>query len=245
MNKVSAVLDTTPRVHAIVGPTGSGKTAHATALARSCGAPVVVADRIQCFTDLTTTSARATEDEVRGVARFHLGDRTVADGDYPADSAGRALFYTIGSLSAENPLVILEGGSISVLRTLAARHDELPFRLTVETLGIRDGATYEKGLRARARQMLQPEAGRTGMLDELAAAWKHEEQRPFIASINGLEAILEWCDEHGATPQSLVEPDLPESVIDDLVTAIGRWHAVHGREQEETFSEIFSGVATE
>jgi ATP-dependent protease Clp ATPase subunit len=39
-------------VHAILGPTGVGKTALATRLARETSAPTVVADRIQCYRDL-------------------------------------------------------------------------------------------------------------------------------------------------------------------------------------------------
>lgn len=76
-------------VHVIAGPTGVGKSAAASELARRTGAPVVVADRIQCFTDLATTSARAGAD-VPGIRRVWLCDRTVADGDYPATQAVEA-----------------------------------------------------------------------------------------------------------------------------------------------------------
>ncbi|MGO4753218.1 isopentenyl transferase family protein, partial [Streptomyces sp. 2MCAF27] len=95
-------------MHVIAGPTGVGKSAAATALARITGAPIVVADRIQCFTDLATTSARAGEETVE-VERSWLGDRTVADGDYPSEEAADALVRRLAELGERHRFVIVEG----------------------------------------------------------------------------------------------------------------------------------------
>jgi adenylate dimethylallyltransferase len=43
-------------IHTIIGPVGVGKSARAITEARRLGAPIVVADRIQCYADLATTT---------------------------------------------------------------------------------------------------------------------------------------------------------------------------------------------
>lgn len=229
-----------PRVHAIVGATGTGKSAHAIRTARRLGTPVVVADRIQCFVDLRVTSARD-EDEVDGVRRWFLGDRTVADGDYPADAACRTLCYLLGRLTAEHPSIVLEGGSVSLLTALADRHGELPFELTFEQLHTPDAGVYRQRLLERARRMLRPPGGGRGIIEELAAAWRRPEHRTFVTSINGLEAIVGWCARHDIDPGSLADHEREPAVHDELAEAIAWRHAAHGWEQERMLSVLLAG----
>jgi len=234
--------DGKPRVHAIIGPTGTGKTAHAVRTARGLGAPVVVADRIQCFVDLPVTSGRSVGDDVSGVSRRFLGDRTVADGDYPARAACQALCFLLGGLAVDNPSIVLEGGSISVLTELVACHHELPFDLTFEVLRIPDPEAYQHRLLARARRMLRPAEGGPGMAEELAVAWRLREQREFVSSIKGLEVIIDWCAGNGVAPESLGDRELDPVAIDQLATAVARVHAAHGWDQEKTFAELVDGI---
>src|SRR6185369_6623889 len=86
-------------VHAILGPTGVGKTALATRLARETNAPTVVADRIQCYRDLATTSARSDGGTSDEIVRLYLDDRVVADGDYPAEEAVQSLVHKLERLT--------------------------------------------------------------------------------------------------------------------------------------------------
>ncbi|WP_433521301.1 isopentenyl transferase family protein [Nocardia pseudovaccinii] len=74
----SGIFPETADVLLIAGPTGSGKTEVAMELADAMQAPVVVADRIQCYVDLSSTSTRFAD----AANRFHLSDRVVPDGDY-------------------------------------------------------------------------------------------------------------------------------------------------------------------
>ncbi|MFF5493967.1 isopentenyl transferase family protein [Streptomyces aquilus] len=227
-----------PCVRLIAGPTGVGKSAAATALARETGAPVVVADRLQCFTDLATASARAGAD-VPGVRRHWLGDRTVADGDLGAGAATDALVALVEQLGRRHRLVIVEGGSISLLRELAVRRAALDWRLTVQLLAPPDRAEYVANLTRRAHEMLAPDPPGRSLLDELAALWREPQQRWLTASVNGFEAVLECCAKYGIDVTTLGEQSLSAHILNRMAALIAERHAEHGFLQHRVFSEIF------
>ncbi|WP_052424827.1 isopentenyl transferase family protein [Streptomyces fulvoviolaceus] len=227
-----------PQVHLIAGPTGVGKSAAATELARASGAPIVVADRLQCFTDLATTSARAGADEP-GVCRHWLGDRTFADGDLSAVEATNALVELVDRLGAEHPSVIIEGGSISLLRELSARRAELPWRLTVSVLPLPDHDSYVAALTRRAFTMLAPAAPGRSLLDELAALWHDPRQRRLAASVNGFEAVLECCAKYSLDVEKVADGELSENVLTRMAALIAERHAEHGLLQHRIFGDIF------
>ncbi|MBT2419446.1 isopentenyl transferase [Streptomyces sp. ISL-22] len=233
-----------PFVHLIAGPTGVGKSAAATELARATGAPIVVADRLQCFTDLATTSARAGA-EVPGVCRHWLGDRTFADGDLSAAEAGDALVDLVERLAPAHPLVIVEGGSISLLRELCARRSALRWRLTVRLLPLPARDEYLATLTRRARAMLTPGACGPGLLQELAALWRDPRKRLLAASVNGFEAVLECCAKYSLDVASIDEQDIPGHVQDRIAALIAERHAEHGFLQHRVFTEIFEKTSAE
>ncbi|MGI5460896.1 isopentenyl transferase family protein [Streptomyces sp. CA-249302] len=226
-------------VHAIVGPTGVGKSAAATELASVTGAPVLVADRIQCFTDLAVTSSRATDEDAQGIRRIWLGERTVRDGDIPPAVAVDLALTSLGELVDQYPLVVLEGGSVSVMLGLAERRDALPVPMSVRVMRIIDADGYRKRLRARARHMLLPDRLGRSLLTEFVAAWTAPERRPFVAVLPGPDRVLEWCAKHSIPPQSVADLDLPEPMLEELSTMVGDRHAEHGFLQDRIFSEVF------
>ncbi|MGI3224187.1 isopentenyl transferase family protein [Streptomyces sp. GTA36] len=230
--------ETIPVVHLVAGPTGVGKSDMASALAKAERAPVVVADRIQCFTDLATTSARAGAYEP-GVSRFWLGDRTVLDGDYPAAQAVQELIDTVTGLSGEHHQVIIEGGSVSLLQHLAGQLPDLPWRFTVTLLPMPDRASYLAALTARARAMLTPVPPGRSLLDELAALWRIPQAREFVASVNGLEAALEWCAKYSVDPAEAGSSDVPRELRERLAHMIAVRHLEHGVLQNSVFRELF------
>ncbi|MCF1593780.1 isopentenyl transferase family protein [Streptomyces muensis] len=232
-----------PLVHLIAGPTGVGKSAAATDLARATGAPIVVADRLQCFTDLATTSARAGAD-VPGVRRHWLGDRTFTDGDLSADQAADALVELVQLLAAQHRLVIVEGGSISLLRVLCARMARLDWRLTVRLLPLPGYATYLAALTHRARAMLTPGVCGPGLLQELAALWRDPAKRRLAASVNGFEAVLECCAKYSIDAETVGEREIPEHVLHRMAALIAVRHAEHGILQHRVFTEIFANGTT-
>jgi adenylate dimethylallyltransferase len=235
--------DGMPLIHLIAGPTGVGKSAMATDLARAGGAPIVVADRIQCFTDLATTSARAGAEQP-GASRYWLGDRTALDGDYPAEEAAQALIHQVFELGGEHPLVIIEGGSISLLQHLAEHLPDLPWRLTVCLLPLPDRARYLTTLTARAREMLMPAPPGRSLLEELSALWRIPRARGFAASVNGLEAALEWCAKYSLDPAQVDSSEISEEIKERLAHMIAVRHLEHGVLQSSVFRELFSGWPT-
>jgi len=230
--------ETHPLVRLIVGPTGVGKSAAATALARTTGAPIVVADRLQCFTDLLTTSARAGAD-VPGVRRYWLGDRTFADGDLSAADATNSLVALVSRLGERESSVIVEGGSVSLLRELSARRHELPWRLTVTVLPVPDRAVYVAALTRRALTMLAPAPPDRSLLEELASLWIDPGQRWLAASVNGFEAVLECCAKYGIEVETIADGQLSEIVLSRMAALIAERHAEHGLLQHRVFGEIF------
>jgi len=224
-------------VRAIVGPTGIGKSAVAAELASATGAPVLVADRIQCYTDLPVSSARAESED--GVHRIWLGDRTVRDGDYPPDDAAETLLARLRALVEQHRLVVLEGGSISIMLRFAEQIDELPFPVSVQVLRIGDRQAYAAGLRARARSMLFRDQFGRSLLTEFVAAWTTPGRRLFTASISGLDCILEWCAKHSVPPEDVAGMDIPAKLLDELASMIGERYAEHGFVQDRVFAEVF------
>lgn len=230
-----------PFVHIIAGPTGAGKSALASDLARIAGAPVVVADRIQCFTDLATTSARAGAEEP-GIRRSWLGDRTVAEGDYPAAEAADELVRQVHRLGGGGRFVIVEGGSLSLLAELSHRLPDLPWQVTVRVLRLPASGVYLETLTERARRMLRPAAPHTSLLDELALAWREPRQRRFVASVNGLEAALEWCGRYSFDPASVDVRRIPDELLEELARIIAERHAEHGEIQQAEFCRMLERI---
>ena len=61
-----------PNILAICGPTASGKTALAAALARRFGGEVVSADSMQVYRGMDVGTAKPTPEEMRGVPHHML-----------------------------------------------------------------------------------------------------------------------------------------------------------------------------
>ncbi|MGW1783653.1 isopentenyl transferase family protein [Streptomyces sp. NPDC002143] len=226
-------------VRALVGPTGVGKSAAATALARDTGAPVLVADRIQCFTDLAVTSGRAADARVPGVDRIWLSERTVGDGDYTPGEASEDLLSRLGSLVTDHGTVVLEGGSISLLLRFAELMENLPYSISVDLLPIPDRRHYPARQIARARKMLLPDSSGRSLLTEFAAAWRTPGRRRFTASVSGLDSVCEWCAKHSVEPEEVADVDLSERMLRELSTMLGERYAAHGFTQERLFLKAF------
>ncbi|WP_055525028.1 isopentenyl transferase family protein [Streptomyces graminilatus] len=237
--KSAARIRTDQGVRALVGPTGVGKSAAATALARDTGAPVLVADRIQCFTDLLVTSGRAADAQVPGVDRIWLSDRTVGDGDYAPSEASKDLLSRLESLVTAHGLVVLEGGSICLLLNFAERLESLPYSVSVNVLPIPNRSHYPARQIARARKMLVPDSSGRSLLTEFAAAWRTPGQRRFAVSVSGLDSICEWCAKHSVEPEEVAKVDFSEKMLGELSTMLGERYAAHGFTQERLFQKAF------
>jgi tRNA dimethylallyltransferase len=104
-------------VVAVVGPTASGKSALALALAREREGEIVSCDSLQVYRGLDVGSAKATPEERRAVAH-HLLDVVDPDQDFSAADYARLARAAIDDVVGRGRLPIVAGGTGLYLRAL-------------------------------------------------------------------------------------------------------------------------------
>jgi len=106
-----------PRLALIAGPTASGKSAHALALAEATGGTIINADASQVYRDLRILSARPTEEEEARVPHRLFGHRDGAVACSAAEWAAEAK-AAIAAVHGDGRLPIVVGGTGLYIRTL-------------------------------------------------------------------------------------------------------------------------------
>ncbi|UIF88378.1 isopentenyl transferase family protein [Cupriavidus sp. UYPR2.512] len=219
------------RLHFIVGPTTTGKTRRSVALAEQTDAPVIVLDRIQCFPDLAVGSGRPAVDELRSTRRVYIADRKVADGELAAATANAFLHEHVARLLQKESLLILEGGSVSLLRTIAADPRWATYEQTWERLALQDVAGYLSKAKSRIREMLAPADGSRSMLDEIAGLWPDARTHAVLNGIVGYRSIIAYADRY-RIPVGRLPHALSPGQSDQLVQEIAGEYFVYARWQE-------------
>lgn len=128
---------------AIVGPTGSGKTALALRLARERGGEVVSCDSLQVYRGLDIGSAKPTPGE-RAAVPHHLLDVVEPGQDFSAAEYARLARTALADVAARGRLPIVAGGTGLYLKALLqglfegpSRHE--PLRRRLEAIAERHG----------------------------------------------------------------------------------------------------------
>ncbi|HEY0622042.1 tRNA (adenosine(37)-N6)-dimethylallyltransferase MiaA [Sphingomonas sp.] len=106
-----------PRVALIAGPTASGKSALAIALARRTGGTVINADSAQVYAELRVLSARPSPEEEAQAAHRLFGHVTGTE-DYSAARWAEEAKAEIAAAHLRGSLPILAGGTGMYIRTL-------------------------------------------------------------------------------------------------------------------------------
>lgn len=227
-----------PRIHLVVGPTSTGKTALSIQLASRWSAPVLVLDRIQAYAELSVGGGRPSVDELGGTTRVYLVEQRVVDGELTAVEALKLLVLRLGLLGSAHDALILEGGSLSLLWELTRGDWVLGDECTVTHLTFDDEKAYRARLSARIREMLSPSSGGPSLLSELATLWRDERTHRFVRSICGYDAVLEWCRDHRISPTEVDQVGQQPENLRALHDRVLESHFAYGLKQRREQAEI-------
>jgi tRNA dimethylallyltransferase len=114
-----------PRAIALAGPTASGKSAAALALAREYGAEIVSVDSALVYRGMDIGTAKPTADE-RGMVPHHLIDIRDPSEPYSAAEFVRDARQLIDDIHSRGKLALLVGGTMLYFKALFDGLDEMP-----------------------------------------------------------------------------------------------------------------------
>ena len=149
-----------PRIALIAGPTASGKSARAIALAEAANGTVINADASQVYRDLRILSARPSPEEEQRVPHLLFGYRDGAQACSAAEWAEDAK-AAIAATQAAGRLPILVGGTGLYIRTLLDGIAPVPeidpeIRAAVRSLSAAEAHAALAGKDAEAAARLHP-----------------------------------------------------------------------------------------
>lgn len=191
----------------IAGPTASGKSALALALAERTGGIVLNADSMQVYGDLAVLTARPSDADLRR-APHHLYGHVDADAEYSVGHWLRDAQAALACAWATGRLPILVGGTGLYFRALTQGLVEVPPIPEAVRAAVRGAAEgmENAALHARLQQVDPPAAARIGANDrqrilralEVAEAtgrpisqWQGAAQPPFLAPESCVRLVLE------------------------------------------------------
>lgn len=150
-------MNNLPKVALIAGPTASGKSALALAIAAAHNGVVINADSAQVYADLRILTARPSAEEEASAPHRLFGHVDAADATYSAARWAAEATHAIDATLAEGRLPILVGGTGLYVRTLLD--------------GIAPVPAIDPALREQIRALPVAEAhAALALLDPLAAA---------------------------------------------------------------------------
>jgi|SRR5690554_1305772 len=113
------------KIIVIAGPTASGKTSLAVALAKQLNAPVISADSRQFYKELSIGTAKPTQEEMDGIPHYFIDSHSV---EHPL-SAGqyeRQALEKVNELFEVHENIVVVGGSGMFINALIYGTDQLP-----------------------------------------------------------------------------------------------------------------------
>lgn len=222
---VALVEEAPSRLLCVVGPTASGKTDLAVAIAERVGGEIVSADSVQIYRYFDIGSGKPSADE-RTRAPHHLVD--VLDPLELVDAAAYARMAeaALGAIRARGKVPILCGGTYFWVRALV--------------LGLVDAPAGDPTIRARHRAFVD-ERGRTALHDELMKVDPESAKRLHPNDVVRVSRALEihelsgrkmseWHAEHGfrqhRVDHVMIAPSCePEALTTRIAARVDKWLA--------------------
>ena len=143
-----------PLLVVLTGPTASGKTAAAIALARHYGTSILSADSRQCFREMTIGVAKPTEEELAQVPHYFINSHSIYDNVDASTFEGYGTSLLEKLFSSTN-IVIAAGGTGLYIKALCEGMDTMPPIQPAVRQQVRQ--LYETGELAAISAVLQKE----------------------------------------------------------------------------------------
>lgn len=142
-----------PLLVVVVGPTGSGKTDLAVALARHFHTEIISTDSRQFYIGMPIGTAQPTAEELAAVPHHFIADRQ-PEAELSAGGYEREALERLDGLFERHPLVVAVGGSGLYIDALCCGFDELPSN-TAEVRASLMERLESEGLDALCRELQQ------------------------------------------------------------------------------------------
>ncbi len=110
----------------ILGPTGVGKTERTLDIAQKLGVPVINADSRQIFREIPIGTAAPTEEQMRRVPHFFVGNHSIADYYSAAQYESDVLSLLSNQLFKESDCALMSGGSMMYIDAVCKGIDDIP-----------------------------------------------------------------------------------------------------------------------
>lgn len=224
-----------PPVLALSGPTASGKTALALALARAFPIEVVNADSLQVFRGLDVGSAKPTAEE-RAAVPHHLVDVLDPDQELNAYDYARRAWAAIDGIRARGKIPLLVGGAGFYLRAVespppAIAEDAAGPQPTFEEaralVDLKDPGLWDTVHRNDRYRVVR--AGRLILAGQLPTRLRAAEKRRAPAQ----PLVLVSADFPRAALyariDARVEAMLAQGIVEETRAALARWPGCEGR----------------
>lgn len=119
-------MSTNPKtLYVIAGPTASGKTAAAIALAQRLGTHIISADSRQCYREMSIGTAKPTPEELATVKHYFIHEFPITQELSAADYEQLALSY-LGEIFTTRNTAIICGGTGLYIKALCEGLDAMP-----------------------------------------------------------------------------------------------------------------------
>ncbi|EGC31839.1 hypothetical protein DICPUDRAFT_92712 [Dictyostelium purpureum] len=197
------------KVLLIIGPTGIGKTNLSIEYSkRNDNCPVIVLDRIQCYSEMSILSGRPSDLEFKGINRIYLSNLYLKDGkDINKDflmkrlieilndikqSIKKSIYNSSSQISNSKSFdCIIEGGSITLINELFLNQEKYLTKIDISSIiylrpedSVDNQKKYYLKIKKRVKEMCFPtDSSSDSMIKEVQRILKSNSNCPSIKDI--------------------------------------------------------------